>query len=192
MSVCTSGHNCSGPARNTAYSGSSLTRRAPPNMTRMNWRKVRYENLIQAHGATRVPPGKAWPRRASKKSRKKECPNCHAAVRIERYDRHIQKKCPNRGKAQGHDWSEFIKLRRQAQRGSTEEVVEPRRRKKTPSVSLNIAGTNTSWWCDICGRSIKASNVDPHFERHHAEWRKQQALKVERYWTGDTSSRRRM
>lgn len=79
-------------------------------MARMNWDKVRKENLVRSQGALRVPPEQAWtqpkPKKRKKKTRNdrpatvqrslKECPNCHAMVRETRFERHGREACPLR------------------------------------------------------------------------------------------------
>ena len=85
-------------------------------MARMNWDKVRKENLVRSQGTLRVPPEQAWAQPKPKKRKKKvrsarpvimrrplkECPNCHVMVKESRFERHIGERC-HRGRGDVKD-----------------------------------------------------------------------------------------
>ena len=136
-------------------------------MARMNWDKVRKENLVRSQGSLRVPPEQAWAEPARKKRKKKtrnarpatvqrplkECPNCHAMVRETRLERHVSEACPHR--------------RGPRRRGEVKRTPAAVRPKQAAPIRARIVGPAEKFeTCRDCAVEVPASRLSRHQAGH--------------------------
>lgn len=133
-------------------------------MGRLNWDKVRKENLVRSQGALRVPPEQAWtPSKPKKRKRKtgrtqdaptrrplKECPKCHAMVKETRLERHIGEACASR-------------------RGLVSRASHAAGPKQKAPVRARIVGRAEGYvTCRCCAVEVFASRLSHHHRAHRA------------------------
>ncbi len=132
-------------------------------MARMNWSRVRTENLVRSQGTLRVPPEQAWtrprPKRRKKKTRStqavsarrplKECPNCHAMVREARFERHVNEACV-------------------ARRGIASRTRAARSMRPAPDRARIVGPADEYVTCPCCAVEVLAPQLPAHHRRHKA------------------------
>jgi hypothetical protein len=132
-------------------------------MARMNWSRVRTENLVRIQGSLRVPPEEAWTRPRPKKRKKmtrstqpaiahrplRECPHCHAMVRETRFERHVNEACAVHGSL--------------ASRTGVARSARP-----VPDRARIVGPAEDYVTCRCCAVEVLASQLPEHHRRHKA------------------------
>ncbi len=130
-------------------------------MARMNWSRVRAENLVRSQGAQRVPPEQAWSRPRPKKRKSnapntqpvgsrrplRECPNCHAMVRETRFERHLREACV-------------------ARRGTASRAPVVRSKQPAPAYARIVESAEQYVTCRCCAVEIRAPQLPQHRRAH--------------------------